>query len=164
MGWLTALNARLCRWALYIAVAALIGIQADVVWGVVMRYVFNNAQPYVEQVALLLVIAVAMFGASAMVRDAGHIGMETLVAFLPLRVQFGVGVIVGLITVAFGALLSIGCLIMAISVAENIIPTLPISESFRYAPGVVAGALIVLFSIEHLIAMYKNEKVVPSWN
>ena len=164
MGWLTALNARLCRWALYIAVAALLGIQADVVWGVVMRYVFNNAQPYVEQVALLLVIAVAMFGASAMVRDAGHIGMETLVAFLPQKVQFGVGVVVGAVTIGFGALLCTGCAIMAISVAENIIPTLPISESFRYAPGIVAGALIVLFSIEHLIAMYKNEKVVPSWN
>ena len=164
MGWLTALNARLCRWALYIAVAALLGIQADVVWGVVMRYVFNNAQPYVEQVALLLVIAVAMFGASAMVRDAGHIGMETLVVFLPEPIQFAVGVIVGVVTIGFGALLSIGCTIMAISVAENIIPTLPISESFRYAPGIVAGALIVLFSIEHLIAMYKNEEVVPSWN
>lgn len=164
MEWLTAVNARLCRWALYIAVAALLGIQADVVWGVMLRYVFNNPQPYVEQIALLLVIDVAMFGASAMVRDSGHIGMETLVAFLPARVQFGVGVAIGLVTIFFGTLLSSGCMIMAISVHENIIPTLSVSESFRYAPGIVAGVLIVLFSIEHLIALYKNEKVVPSWN
>jgi TRAP-type C4-dicarboxylate transport system permease small subunit len=164
MKWLTALNARLCRWALYIAVAALLGIQADVVWGVLLRYVFNNPQPYVEQVALLLVILVAMFGASAMVRDAGHIGMETLVAFLPEAVQFGIAVAICLVMIFFGVLLCSGSVIMANAVWENIIPTLPVSEAIRYAPGIAAGMLIVLFSVEHLIALFTNEKVVPSWN
>jgi TRAP-type transport system small permease protein len=164
MEWLTAVNARLCRWALYIAVAALLGIQADVVWGVILRYVFNNPQPYVEQIALLLVIQVAMFGASAMVRDAGHIGMETLVAFLSVRLQFAIAVAICLVMIFFGCLLCSGCAIMAHSVYENIIPTLPVSEALRYAPGIVAGALIVLFSVEHLIALFKNEEVVPSWN
>jgi TRAP-type transport system small permease protein len=164
MGWLTALNARLCRWALYVAVAALLGIQAVVVWGVVTRYAFNNPQPYVEQIALLLVIQVAMFGASAMVRDAGHIGMETLVAFLPEKVQFGISVAICLVMIFFGALMCSGSVIMADAVLENIIPTLPVSEACRYAPGIVAGVLIVLFSIEHLVALYTNEEVVPSWN
>jgi TRAP-type C4-dicarboxylate transport system permease small subunit len=164
MRWLTALNGRLCRWALYAAVAALLGIQAVVVWGVVTRYVFNNPQPYVEQIALLLVIVVAMFGASAMVRDAGHIGMETLVAFMPETVQFGISVAICLVMIFFGVLLCTGSMIMASSVWENIIPTLPISEAVRYAPGIIAGGLIVLFSIEHLIALYTNEEVVPSWN
>jgi TRAP-type transport system small permease protein len=164
MKWLTALNARLCRWALYVAVAGLLGIQADVVWGVLLRYVFNNPQPYVEQIALLLVILVAMFGASAMVRDAGHIGMETLVVFLPDGVQFGISVAICLVMIFFGVLLCIGSVIMADAVMENIIPTLPISEAFRYAPGILSGVLIVLFSVEHLIALYTNEEVVPSWN
>jgi len=31
-----------------------------VIYGVVMRYAFNNRPPYVEQVALLLVISVRM--------------------------------------------------------------------------------------------------------
>jgi TRAP-type transport system small permease protein len=164
MNWLTALNARLCRWALYAAVAALLGIQADVVWGVLMRYVFNDPQPYVEQIALLLVIVVAMFGASAMVRDAGHIGMETLVAFMPDKVQFGISIAICLVMIFFGVLMCSGSMIMANAVLENIIPTLPVSEALRYVPGVIAGALIVLFSIEHLIALYTNEEVVPSWN
>src|SRR5207249_8331756 len=78
-GWLTALNSVLSRWAMYLACLCLTGLLAVVVYGVVLRYVFNNAPPYVEQVALLLVICVAMFGASAGVRDAGHIGMDSLV-------------------------------------------------------------------------------------
>ena len=65
MNWLTSLNARLSRWALYVACLCLAALLVVVVYGVVMRYAFNDAPPYVEQVALLLVISVAMFGASA---------------------------------------------------------------------------------------------------
>src|SRR5881409_1633622 len=84
---LTALNARLSRWAMYVACLCLAGLLSVVVYGVVLRYVFNDAPAYVEQVALLLVICVAMFGASAGVRDAGHIGMDSLVMVLPEKAQ-----------------------------------------------------------------------------
>jgi TRAP-type transport system small permease protein len=161
---LTAVNSRLSRWAMYIAVAALIGLVALVDFGVVKRYVFNDAQAYVEQFALILVITVAMFGASAGVRDEGHIGMESLVGLLPAKIQFWVGFIVGLFTILFGALLFGGCVMMAISVHDNIIPTLGMSEAVRYVPPIIAGILIILFSIEHLIAMFSGKEVVPSWN
>lgn len=149
---------------MYLAVAALLGIVAIVVFGVVKRYVFNDSQPYVEQVALILVITVAMFGASAGVRDEGHIGMESLVGLLPERPRFWAGVGVGLLTILFGVLLFAGCLMMAMSVHDNVIPTLGISEAFRYLPGIVAGVLIVLFSVEHLIAMVRKTEVVKSWH
>ena len=85
---LSAVNARLSRWAMYLACACLAGLLIVVVYGVVLRYVFNDAPPYVEQVALLLVISVAMFGAAAGVRDAGHIGLDSLVVALSKRLQF----------------------------------------------------------------------------
>lgn len=53
---------------------------------------------------------------------------------------------------------------MAISVRPNIIPTLGISELYRYLPCAIAGVLIVLFAIEHLIAMFTGKEVVPSWH
>jgi TRAP-type C4-dicarboxylate transport system permease small subunit len=164
MNWLTALNSRLSRWAMYIAVACLLGLVALVVFGVIKRYVFNDAQPYVEQLALILVINVAMFGASAGVRDEGHIGMESMVGLLPARLQFVDGVVVGLLTISFGALLFVGSLMMAASVYPNTVPTLGISEAVRYVPPVIAGVLIILFSIEHLIAMYSGTEVVQSWH
>lgn len=164
MNWLSCMNARLSRWAMYFAVASLLGIVAIVVWGVVMRYVFNDAPPYVEQVALILVITVAMFGAAAGVRDEGHIGMESLVGLLPEKVQFWVGMIVGVLSTIFGGVLFWGCLQMAISVYPNSIPTLGVSEALRYTPPVIAGLLIILFSIEHLIAMFTKKEVVQSWH
>src|ERR1700761_9441192 len=95
---LTHLNARLSRWTMYLACICLVGLLSVVVYGVVLRYVFNDAPPYVEQVALLLVISVAMFGASAGVRDAGHIGLDSLVRVLPARVRVVCKVVVNLLS------------------------------------------------------------------
>jgi TRAP-type transport system small permease protein len=164
MSLLTAINSRLSRWAMYIACVGLMGLVVTVDYGVTMRYGFNNAPPFVEQVALLLVICVAMFGASAGVRDEGHIGVESLVSLLPEKAQHWIGIVVGVFTILFGAMLLYGCTLMAISVQGSTIPIVGISESFRYLPPVIAGILIILFAIEHLIATFTNVKVVKSWH
>jgi hypothetical protein len=83
MIWLAHLNARLSAIVLVIARLCLAGLGIVVLYGVVMRYVFNNEPPYVEQLALLLVISVSMFGAATVAHDAGHIGLDSLVNRLP---------------------------------------------------------------------------------
>lgn len=164
MNWLTALNIRLSRWAMYIACACLTGIIIIVDYSVFMRYGFNDSPVYAEQVALLLVISVAMFGAAAGVRDAGHIGLDSLVAIMPPAAQRYIAIIVGVINIIFGGLLLCGCVFMAHSVYGSLIPTLGISEAFRYVPPIIAGALIILFSIEHQIAAFSKQEVVRSWH
>lgn len=164
MNWLTSVNSRLSRWSMYIAVAGLLGIVADVLCAVFWRYLLNDAPAWSEQIALILVINVAMFGASAGVRDEGHIGMESLTGLLPEKMQLWVGGIVGVFTIIFGAVLCWGSARMGISVLPNTIPTVGISEFYRYLPCMIAGVLIVSFSIEHLIAMFTNKEVVPSWH
>jgi len=164
MNGLNAVNARLSRWAMYLACLSLAGLLAVVIYGVVLRYVFNNAPAYVEQVALLLVVSVAMFGASAGVRDAGHIGMDSLVTTLPLKVQAFFQSVVHILSIVFAMALLVGGARMADSTYASTIPTLGISEAVRYVPILIAGMLITLFSIEHLLAQYSGKKVVPSWH
>ena len=164
MNWLTALNARLSRWTMYLACACLAGLLVVVVYGVIMRYIFDNAPPYVEQVALLLVISVAMFGASAGVRDAGHIGLDSLVKALPARVRFWCEALVYVLAVAFAVALFAGGAEMAASERGTTIPTLGIPEAVRYLPVMMAGVLIALFSIERLIAQFIGLEVVASWH
>lgn len=149
---------------MYLAVTCLMGIVGVVLMSVIWRYVFNDAPSWSEPVALILVINVAMFGAAAGVRDEGHIGMESLVGLLPKKMQFVIGNIVGILTIIFGVLLCIGCSLMAESVWDIMIPTLGISQAFRYIPCVVAGGLIILFAIEHLIALFTDKEVIPSWH
>ncbi len=159
-----AVNARLSRWAMYLACLALAGLLIVVVYGVVQRYVFNAAPPYVEQVALLLVISVAMFGAAAGVRDAGHIGLDTLVAMLSARMQFWCAIAAHALAIAFGVLLLAGSAEMALSTRASTIPTLGVSEAWRYGPVLAGGVLIALFSLEHLIATFKGTEVLRSWH
>lgn len=161
---LSALNSRLSRWTMYLACICLVGLLTVVVYGVVLRYGFNNAPPYVEQVALLLVISVAMFGASVGVRDAGHIGLDSLIAVLPEKVRFWCEALVYVLVIVFAIALFAGGAEMAVSTRDSTIPTLGLSEAFRYLPILIAGVLITLFSIEHLIAQFTGKKVAPSWH
>jgi TRAP-type C4-dicarboxylate transport system permease small subunit len=154
MDWLTLLSARLSRWVLHLACACLAALGIVVIYGVVLRYGFNASQPYVEQVALLMVISVAMFGAAAGARESGHIGLDSVVKLLPAGVQLVINAIVEVLILAFAALLLWGSVHMALSTYHDTIPTLGISEAFRYLPPVMAAVLIAIFSIEHLVAQF----------
>jgi TRAP-type transport system small permease protein len=147
-------SARLSRWVLLAACLCLAGLGVVVIYGVVLRYVFNDAPPFVEQVALLLVISVAMFGAAAGVRDAGHIGLDSVVKLMAPGVQRAVSAVVDLLILLFAIVLLWGSVEMGLSTRHDTIPTLGISEAFRYLPMVIAGVLIALFSVEHLLRRF----------
>ena len=56
-------------------------------WQVFGRYVLNDTPTWAESLTLVLVILyVALFGAAVGVRDAGHIGMESLLVLVSERV------------------------------------------------------------------------------
>jgi TRAP-type C4-dicarboxylate transport system permease small subunit len=161
---LVAVSARLARGVLLVACACLALLGIVVIYGVVLRYGFNNAPPYVEQVALLLVISVAMFGAAAGVHDAGHIGLDSLTRLLPPRAQFWVGAVVDVLTFVFAAVLLWGSIRMGLSTHHDTIPTLGISEAFRYLPPVIASVLIIVFCIERLLVTFQPRAGSASWN
>ena len=151
MTWLAHLNARLSAVVLVIARLCLAGLGIVVLYGVVMRYAFNNEPPYVEQLALLLVISVSMFGAAAVAHDAGHIGLDSLVERLPRALRNWIARLVALSTLLFAGVILYGAYEMALSTHDNQIPTLGISEAWRYLPLIIAGALIALFSIDRML-------------
>ena len=152
----TSVCAHLSNGVLRLASLCLAALGIVVIYGVVMRYGFSDAPAYVEQVALLLVISVAMFGAAAGVHDAGHIGLDSAVKMLSEKGQFWCGVLVDLLTIAFALVLLWGSLEMAISTHKDTIPTLGISEAYRYLPVMIAGVLIVLFATKHLLTVFKQ--------
>ena len=41
---------------------------------------------------------------------------------------------------------------------------LPLPDGIEYVPIIIAGVLIVLFSIEHLVALWRGQEVEPAWN
>jgi len=159
----TKISAAIAKLCLQLGVLGLVLIVACVSYQVFGRYVLNNTPTWAESLALLLVLYVTMLGCAVGVRDAGHIGMELLSLVLPERWHRPSEIVVHLLTLLFGVLLAWNCVVMFDSVRGYMIPTLGISEAWRYVPMVLAGVLIVLFSIEHILALLKNEEVVPAW-
>jgi len=149
---------------MYFAVAGLVGIVAVVAIQVFGRYVLNDTPVWAESTALVLILYVTLLGAAVGVRDAGHIGMESLLVLVPERVRNRLEILIYFLVGAFGAIMAWNGAILAASVAPYKIPTLGISEAFNQAPLVISGALILLFSIEHVIALIRGEEVKPAWH
>ena len=161
---LTRVCARIARTCLQAGVFGLVLLLVAVLWQVFGRYVLNNTPTWAESLALLLVLYVTMLGCAVGVRDAGHIGMELLGPLLPERFHLAFGILIHVLTLAFGAIMAWNCVLMFVSVRGYMIPTLGISESWRYVPLVAAGALIVLFSIEHIVALKRGVEVEKAWH
>ncbi len=160
----TKFCAALSKLCLILAVIGLIAVILCVQWQVIGRYVFNDTPTWAEALALLLVLFVTAFGVAVGVRDAGHIGLESMVSLLPEKWQHRIEVLIHLLVGSFGALMVYGGGIWMIAKWSEKKPMLPVSDGIDYLPVVIAGALIVLFSIEHIIALARGTVVEPAWN
>lgn len=160
----TKFCAGLSKLSLMIAVVGLIAVILCVQWQVFGRYVLNDTPTWAEALALLLVLFVTAFGLAVGVRDSGHIGLESMVALLPeawrKRVELLIHTLVGL----FGGFMVYGGWIWARAKWAEKKPMLPVPDGIDYVPLIIAGVLIVLFSIEHVLALLRGRVVEPAWN
>ena len=160
----TKFCAAVAKACLRLGVAGLVLLLAAVLYQVFGRYVLNSTPTWAESLALVLVLYVTMLGCAVGVRDAGHIGMELLGFLLPEKAKLPTEILIHLLTLLFGALMAWNCALMFDSVGGYMIPTLGISESWRYVPFIAAGLLIILFSIEHIVALLRRVEVEPAWH
>ena len=163
-GWLSRINATVARLGMYLSVTGLLTIVAVVFYQVFGRYVLNSSPTWTENLALVLILYVTLIGAAVGVRDAGHIGMDSLLVMLPDRMRERIEFVIHLLVAAFGAAMAYNGWILGASVGTVKIANLGLPEVIRYVPLVTSGVLIVSFSIEHIIALWRGEEVVPSWN
>jgi TRAP-type transport system small permease protein len=161
---LTKICATLSKICLVMAVIGLIAIILCVQWQVIGRYIFNDTPTWAEALALLLVLFVTAFGVAVGVRDAGHIGLESMVILLPEVWRHRIEILIHALVGTFGALMVYGGWQWMVAKWSEKKPMLPVPDGIDYLPVVIAGALIVLFSIEHIVALLKGEVVEPAWN
>ena len=160
----TRFCAALARLCLKVGVGGLMLLIAAVLYQVIGRYVLNDTPTWAESGAVLLVLYVTMLGMAVGVRDAGHIGLESLLVLVPDAVRLKMELLIHVLVLGFGVVMAYNCAVLAQSVWDYKIPTLGLSEAFKYVPPAMAGVLIALFSIEHIIALIRGEEVEPSWH
>jgi TRAP-type C4-dicarboxylate transport system permease small subunit len=112
----------------------------------------------------VLILYVTMLGAAVGVRDAGHIGLESLLILAPEALRLKLEIVIHFLVGTFGLIMAWNGAVLAESVMPYKIPTLGLSEGFNHIPLVIAGALIALFSFEHIVALLRGEEVIPSWH
>ena len=161
------------RLGMFLSVGGLLVIVAIVFYQVFGRYVLNASPTWTESLALVLVLYVTLIGAAVGVRDAGHIGMESLLVLAPERIRNRIELLIHFLVMIFGAAMIYNGVVLGMSVAGYKIPNLGMSEAIRYVPLVISGVLIISFSIEHVMALFQDKeggslmaltKVIPSWN
>ena len=160
----TRFCAALARLCLQVGVAGLVLLIVAVLYQVIGRYVFNDTPTWAESGAVLLVLYVTMLGMAVGVRDAGHIGLESLLVLVPETIRLKMELLIHALVLLFGVVMAYNCTVLAQSVWDYKIPTLSLSEAFKYAPPAMAGVLIVLFSLEHILALLRGEEVEPAWH
>lgn len=155
----TRLCAGLSRWSLRAAVLGLLVLIACVQWQVLGRYALNDSPTWTEPFALLLVLYITALAVAVGVRDAGHLGMESLVALLPQSAQRVAESLIHLCVLAFAVLMAAAGWEWLTLKWDEPKPMLGVPEGLDYLPLVIAGALIVLFCIEHLIALWRGQAI-----
>ncbi|MFZ2736805.1 MAG: TRAP transporter small permease [Burkholderiaceae bacterium] len=160
----TKFCAALSKLSLLLAVIGLIAVILCVQWQVIGRYIFNDTPTWAEALAMLLVLFVTAFGLAVGVRDAGHIGLESLIGLLPKQWQLRIEILIHVLVGSFGVLMvQSGWLWASVKWSEKK-PMLPLPDGIDYVPLLIAGVLIVLFSIEHVLALLQGKEVEPAWN
>ncbi len=160
----TRFNIQLAKYGMYFSMTGLLIIIAIVAYQVFGRYVLNSSPTWAENLALVLILYVTLIGAAVGVRDAGHIGMESIIVLLPERIRNKIEMVIHICVALFGcAMVYNGC-ILGGSVAAYKLANINLSEAWRYVPLVLSGFLIILFSIEHLLALVSGTDVEPTWN
>ncbi len=154
----------LAKTCLNIGVCGMVLLVIAVLYQVFGRYIMNSTPTWAESSAVLLVLYVTMLGVAVGVHDAGHIGLESLLVLVPEGVRTKLEILIHALVLVFGATMAWNCGVLAESVMDYKLPTLGISEAFKYAPASLAGALIALFSLEHIIALVRGIEVEPAWH
>ena len=129
------------------------------VFQVVMRYVFNKPTSWSEEITLF---ALVWFGYVAMaigVRKDTHISLEFLYDNLGDKGKKALDIFRYSLLLALAVMMTIYAFPMIKIGLTNNMPATGISRAVLYAPALVGGLLMSLFSLVNLIAVFTKEKL-----
>jgi TRAP-type C4-dicarboxylate transport system permease small subunit len=86
------------------------------------------------------------------------------VVLLPEKWQHRIEILIHALVGLFGYLMVQGGWLWASAKWDEKKPMLPVPDGIDYVPVIIAGALILLFSIEHIVALLRGEVIKPVWD
>lgn len=146
---------RLRQWLVRILEWVLVGLMAalvlDVVWQVASRYLLKSPSAWTDELATLLMIWVALLGASVAFFKGGHLGVDFLVSKFSPAARRAAEILAFLLIALFGgAVLVYGGLklVTLVLLTDQVTPALGVKLGHVYLSLPISGAFTLLFAIE----------------
>jgi TRAP-type C4-dicarboxylate transport system permease small subunit len=138
----------------------LAAITLIMVYQCVMRYCFQHAQPWCEELSLYLMIYSVFLGIPIAVRRDSHLQVDFLLNFIPERSRHLISAISSVAAIVF---MVVFCVygISLIQHATGASTTLPLRMRDIYYSFPIGAVLMILFCVEHAA---KNFLTFLKWN
>ncbi|WP_026895326.1 TRAP transporter small permease [Clostridiisalibacter paucivorans] len=125
---------------------------------VVLRYVFNNPTMWSEEVTLLMLIWFGYLAISLAVREDCHISIESFYLSCKKGTRTIFDLIRHILMLGFsGLMIYYGIELMKISKGKYL-PASHISRTLMYMAMAVAGVLMVMFTIVHILKIFISQE------
>ncbi|WP_274426356.1 TRAP transporter small permease [Chelativorans sp. YIM 93263] len=144
--------ADICLWLAGALLVLLIAIFGWLVYG---RYVLNDTPTWVEQASLLIVVYVTFLGAAVGIRRNAHLSIDFIREAMPPLPRAVLRLVSDLAMIAFGCFMAWQGWHLVMTNLRRKIPLIGLTESWRAAPLVICGVLMVLFAAAALYRRWR---------
>lgn len=135
---------------------------AVVAWQVFTRQVIGNPSPWTTVTAQYMFVWLALFAATFVFGERGHIAVEFFAQRTPIGVQRVLALLVQVCVLAFALLAMVWGGIRGMSMSwDQVIPGFPFTVGQMYLALPVAGAMIAFLAVEDLILGLRGEELTP---
>lgn len=140
-------------WACMLVAGTLLVILVAIFgWLVFGRYILNSTPTWVEQWSLIIVAYVTFLGAAVGIRRGTHLSIDFVREAMPDRARATLHFLSDAMLIVFGAFMAWQGWLLVATNLNRVVPLINISESWRAAPVMVCGILIVLFASFDMLA------------
>ena len=138
----------------------------DVCWQVFTRFILKDPSTWTEELAVFMIIWVALLGSAVALNRGAHLGIDYFVGKLPEKIRLCTEIFVFLCIVLFslGVMVAggIGLVLRTLELGQ-ISPSLLVKVGYVYLALPISGFFLVLYSaigmIERLVALFKPGSV-----
>ena len=134
----------------WVCLGLMSALVVDVFLGVWSRYVLHATFQWYDEVARLCFVWMVFLGAATAVRRGAHFRLHLLIDRFGRGARRAADLVVGLLVVAFGAVLVAGGIALWPVARRQVSDSLELSMVWFYGALPVGGALMILFSLPQL--------------
>lgn len=125
---------------------------------VILRYVFNSALSWSEELVRFIFVWATFLGAAIGVKEHIHIGVDAVVNLFPSRLRRCADTLVYLIILIFGiVLIAAGLPVVTLTHGQRS-PALEMPMSYVYAAIPAAGVLVIFYAIGQIVHLWIKRK------